>query len=147
MGKMEDKLIALAEQVAPAHGVEVDDVELMGQGKWKVVRVILEKPGGVTLGDCSAFSRDLSALLEVEDPIKGRYSLEVSSPGLDRPLKRLRHFEKYVDKKVRVVTRDGRAFVAVIKGVEDGSVVLEHDGQRVALGLDEIVKARLEIEI
>lgn len=147
MGKMEDKLIALAEQVAPAHGVEVDDVELMGQGKWKVVRVILEKPGGVTLGDCSAFSRDLSALLEVEDPIKGRYSLEVSSPGLDRPLKRLRHFEKYVDKKVRVVTRDGSAFVAVIKGVEDGSVVLEHDGQRVALGLDEIVKARLEIEI
>lgn len=153
MSATEKKITALAEEVGQNLGFEVDDVEVMGSGRRTVVRVTLDRDGGVSMDDCADFSRDLSALMDVEDPIKGRYTLEVSSPGLDRPLKKPSHWAKSMGKLVRVVLLDpepGQSDVITgrIDALKDDLVtILMEEGQRVELGMDDIKRARLEVEL
>lgn len=151
MGKVVDKITELAEEAALGRGVEVEDVELLGSGRRTVLRVTIDKEGGVTLDDCQAFSTELSALLDVEDPIEGAYSLEVTSPGLDRPLKKPGDFRKSLGKLARVVTKakvGGSGFiVGRIEAVGDDGVVLRKDGELVEIMYENIKHARLEIEI
>lgn len=99
-----DKIVHLAESVATNNGVRLYDLELVGAGKGKTLRVYIDKDdaAGVSLDDCSNVSRGLSLLLDVEDPIDGTYNLEVSSPGLERTLKKKWHFEISVGKEVCV---------------------------------------------
>ncbi|MEJ2698029.1 MAG: ribosome maturation factor RimP, partial [Candidatus Sulfobium sp.] len=115
------------------------------------VRVYIDKEEGVTLDDCERVSRALSAVLDVEDPIHSPYVLEVSSPGLDRPLRRLEDFEENVGKLARVVTGesiDGRTFfVGRITAVKNGDVRLALEGgKEIELPFEQVTKARLEIE-
>ncbi len=97
-----DKIIHLAESVASNNGVRLYDLELVGAGKGKTLRVYIDKddPAGVSLDDCSNVSRGLSLLLDVEDPIDGTYNLEVSSPGLERTLKKKWHYDISVGKEI-----------------------------------------------
>ncbi len=97
----------LVEPILEARGMTLVDVELGGLGGRKVLKVFIDKPGGVTIGDCQKVSGELSLLLDEVDPIPGSYDLEVSSPGLDRVLRKDRELRWAVGKKVRIVTLKG----------------------------------------
>jgi len=150
MDDIKQKLTQLAGQAADAHGVEIFDIELLGKGKL-LLRVLIDKEGGVTLDDCQHFSKSFSALLDVEDPLQGSYNLEVSSPGMDRPLKRLIDFEKNTGKLARIVTEDKidnrNFFTGRISGVDKNIVKLMINEYEIPIPFDKISKARLEIEL
>jgi ribosome maturation factor RimP len=150
MDDIKKKLTLLAEQAAGALGVEIFDIELLGKGKL-LLRVLIDKESGVTLADCEHFSKSFSALLDVEDPLQGSYSLEVSSPGMDRPLKRLIDFEKNTGKLARIVTEDKidnrNFFIGRISGVDKHIVKLMINEYEIPIPFDKISKARLEIEL
>jgi ribosome maturation factor RimP len=140
----------LAGRVADDQGVEVFDIELLGKGKL-LLRVAIDKEGGVTLDDCERFSKSLGALLDVEDVIHRTYTLQVSSPGLDRPLRNLQEFEKNKGKLARVVTvekiENQNFIVGRIAEVNNGVVTLLVDDRAIDIPYDKIAKARLEIEL
>jgi ribosome maturation factor RimP len=151
MGKVEDRVMELARQVAGGLGVSVEEVQLLGRGRRTLMRITIDKDGGVTLADCEAFSRDIGALLDVEDPLSGPYNLEVSSPGLDRPLRNLEDFRKNTGKLARVITRQKMEnqsfFVGRIAGVDEERVRLMVGDREVEIYLDNISRARLEVEM
>jgi ribosome maturation factor RimP len=151
----------IAEPVCHANGYELVDVEYSrAQAGW-VVRVYIDRPpdrigipqtSGISFADCERLSRELSAVLDVEDPVPHAYSLEVSSPGLDRPLRTAAHFQRFTGETARVVLAEpvaGRKnFKGVVKGVEPPGpdatqVVLEVDGTEFRLPIQSIASARL----
>jgi ribosome maturation factor RimP len=150
MSDIRQKVLELAAQVADEQGLEIFDIELLGKGKL-LLRVILDKEGGVTLDDCERFSRSFAVLLDVENPVQGSYNLEVSSPGMDRPLKNMKDFEKNMGKLVRIVTaekiRNQSFFIGRISGIEGSIVKLSVKGHEIPIPFDSISKARLEIEL
>ena len=150
MDNVKQQIESIAKRIAEEQGVEVFHVELLGKGKL-LLRVAIDKEGGVTLDDCERFSKSLGALLDVEDVIHRAYTLEVSSPGLDRPLRNLQEFEKNKGKLARVVTAekiDNRNFlVGRIAEVNDDLVTLLVDDHAIDIPYDKIAKARLEIEL
>ena len=152
MDDIKGRITGLAESVAREYGVEVFDVEVAGSSRRPLVRIFIDRTGGVTLDDCEKFSRAMSAVLDLEDPIPSSYTLEVSSPGMDRPLRRLRDFQANVGRKARMTLsapREGQTFfVGRIKAVQGDEITLLLDKElelRVSFG--DIAKARLEIEI
>lgn len=141
---------SLAQGVADAQQVDLVDIELLGKGSRTILRVTIDREEGVNLRDCEEYSRELEALLDVEDPIANRYTLEVSSPGIDRPLRKLDDFIKYRGKKSRVVI-DGKIenqsfFIGTIEDVRGGEIFLALDKKTVAIPFDRVIKAKLEIE-
>jgi ribosome maturation factor RimP len=150
---VEEKIRALAAQVAGECGYELAEVSLLGRGKRALLRVFIDKDGGITLNDCEVYSRRLAALLDVEDPVAGPYTLEVSSPGLDRPLKNPSDFRKSIGKLVRIVTKesiDNRSFfVGRLRGVNGDALRLSvsDSGEEIIIPFDVISRARLEIEL
>jgi ribosome maturation factor RimP len=154
MGRnIEQKIHELATQVADECGYELVDIGLFGGGSRTLLRVTLDKEGGINLSNCETFSRRLEALMDVEDPIGGSYTLEVSSPGLDRPLKSLDDFKKNVGKLARIITEEKvnnqNFFLGRIAGVNGTTIRLSvADGrEEIILPFDAIAKARLEIEL
>ncbi len=152
---VKQKVYKLASQVDEEEGLELVSADILGTGRRLLVRVVVDKEGGVTIGDCERMSRSLEALMDVEDPIKGPYVLEVSSPGLDRPLTQQRDFEKNIGKLVRIVTTekiDNQTFlIGRISDVGDGWIRLNIEskghGKDLFVPLDRVSKARLEIEM
>jgi len=145
------KIFELADSVAGQYGVQVVDIEVTGSSRKAIVRVFIDKKEGVTLDDCEKFSRALSAIIDVEDPIRGSYILEVSSPGLDRPLRGLKDFEKNIGKLARVITREPVGnqtfFVGRITGMKENCIVLlMNDATEINIPFEKVSKARLEIE-
>jgi len=137
----------LIEPVVAALGYELVGVEYLSQGKHSILRVYIDTPDGVTVDDCSKVSGQVGALLDVEDPIRGEYNLEVSSPGLDRPLFTIAHFEQFIGHECVIRMKmpiDGqRNFTGLIKSIIDGSVNLELDNRTVSLSIDMVDKANL----
>ena len=150
MNTLKDKVSALAHQIADEHEVEVFDIEIYGRGK-VVIRVTVDKEGGVTLDDCARFSRSLGALLDVEDPLPRSYTLEISSPGLDRPLRNVKDFKKNSGKLARIITiekiENQNFFVGRIHDVTDNSITLSVKNREIAIPLQNISKAKLEVEL
>ena len=153
-----ERVRELAGRVAATYGLEIFDVQFRREAGGMVVRVQIDRPGpaatadeSVGVDECASISRDLSAVLDVEDVVPTAYTLEVSSPGLDRPLKRLEDYERFAGSKVSVrlrLPRDGRRrFEGVLQGIEEGGVVLEVEGERLRFALAEIDRARLVPEI
>jgi ribosome maturation factor RimP len=146
---MSDKLTEVVASAIEPLGYELVGVEYVSQGRHSVLRVYLDQPGGITLDDCERASRQLSAVLDVNDPIKGHYTLEVSSPGLDRPLFTASQFAQFIGHQVRVRLRvpvDGhRKLKAVIRKVQDDEIVLAEveGGAEWQILLDNIEKANL----
>jgi len=137
----------VAEGAAAVHGCEVWNVELGrgGKGAW-ILRVFIDRQGGVTLDDCEAVSKDLSARLDVENPIEHRYILEVSSPGITRGLTEEAHYRKSAGMPVRVVMTEpvegSASWEGRVAGVEDGKVRLAlRGGREIALGLSGVKRA------
>ncbi len=138
-------------------GFELVDLELKRENKGSALRLFIDKPGGITLDDCVSVSREVGAVLEIEDPIKAAYRLEVSSPGLDRPLKKATDFERFSGQKAKIKTFElldpdqrghtRKTFVGVLLGMEGDLVRLElndKQGGIAAIPLVEIAKANLE---
>ncbi len=133
-------------------GLELVDVLYTTEHGRRILRIFIDKPGGVTIDDCSDLSRELGTVLDVEDPIPQSYTLEVSSPGLDRLLTKEKDFLRFAGKKVKLRTKEAiegrKNFKASIEGVEGGRVTLKDaDGRIWEIMLSNIEKARLEIEI
>lgn len=153
--KLEELAGKIREVIEPAigsMGAELDDMEL-GRMKGKILlRVYIEKQGGVSIADCERVSREIGTVLDVEDLVPGSYVLEVSSPGLDRPLRKPRDFIRFSGKKIRVVTNEPvdkqTFFVGNIENATDDDVmlVLQKD-RKVTISYNNISKARLEVEV
>ncbi len=156
---VETILETLAEPVCRAHGVELVQLRMMSRGGRAIVQVLIDREqgrlgpdgSGVTLEDCTSVSRDLSTALDVhEELVPGAYDLEVSSPGLDRPLTRLEHFDRFVGRKAKVElstpVAGRRRFTGTILGAAGGEVRLELDGTVQALPFEHIERARLVYE-
>ena len=144
---------AIAERIAASEGLELVEVEWLGSRSKGVLRIFIDKPGGVTHGDCEMMAKQASTILDIEDIIpEGDYQLEVSSPGLDRKLLKLDDYRRFQGKKANVrlqQPKDGRQrLTGVLGGVEDDWIVLEtKPGEQVRLRHDEVKGARLVIEI
>jgi len=144
----------VAERVAAGGGFELVDVEFKRQPRGSLVRLYLDKPGGIGLDELQAVSEEVSAILDVEDPISSGYTLEVSSPGLDRPLKTEADYRRYLGKLARLSSYeplDGRRhWTGRLKAFEDGvvEIVLEKEGGKLCrLPLARLSHGRLEVEI
>jgi ribosome maturation factor RimP len=167
-----EKLWAIAERVASSSGLEIWDLELLGSGKHRTLRVFIDRPGaapsanhpdGVTHEDCASFSREFGTIIDVEDAVSGgSYLLEVSSPGLDRKLTKAADFERFRGHRVKLMTREpvnnNRHFEGLLSSFENGKLSLDLSAARkkmrpkdgtasVEIELGNIEKANLVPEI
>jgi ribosome maturation factor RimP len=141
----------VARRIAEPAGMEVVLVELAREQTGRVLRVLIDKPGGVTVDDCALVADPLSRILNDDPPVKGEYSLEVSSPGIERPLVRRADYERFAGSQVAVKLReakDGRkTFRGTLDGVQGEDVlVTTEDGTRHALPLADVARAHLVVE-
>jgi ribosome maturation factor RimP len=146
-----DKIREIAERVAHSSGLELVDLELLGGGKGRVLRVFIDKPEGVTHEDCANFSREAGTIFDVEDAVPGsEYTLEVSSPGLDRKLSKPADFQRFTGNLMKVMTRDpvnnNRHFEGRLKAFQDGRLTLELTPRKKSKK-DEAVESGVEVQI
>src|SRR5580704_13506567 len=173
-----DRIREIAERVAASSGLEVVDIEVRGGGKARMLRVFLDKPAaasdmasgvicGVTHEDCANFSREFGTILDVEDAVSGSYTLEVSSPGLDRKLSRAADFERFTGSRMKVMTRNpvnnSRYFEGRLESFREGRLMLDlsvaskksrkkmrgavDEGQKIEIEFANVEKANLVPEI
>jgi ribosome maturation factor RimP len=152
---MHDALMRLLEPPIEALGYELVDIEFAREGQGGVLRIFIDRCAenssiSVTVDDCARVSHAVSQVLETQDPIKGHYTLEVSSPGFDRILRTRAHFERFVGERIFAELKlpiDGRRrFVGVLKSIADDEILMEVDGKDHSLPLERIQKARLRPE-
>ncbi len=148
MGPLEQRVMGLLEPTVSAMGYELLGVEYLAQGKHSRLRVYIDSPAGIGLEDCETVSHQVSGVLDVDDPIRGQYSLEVSSPGLDRPLFQPDHFARFVGQNVKLrlhQPRNGqRNFHGRIAAVEGKELYISmDDGTQLVLSIEDIEKANL----
>lgn len=140
----------LAEPVVLSRGLELVDVEFRRERQGWVLRIYIDRPGGVTLGDCVQVSEILSDLLDARDLIHHSYHLEVSSPGLDRPLRKPEDFERFAGDKAKITLREPlegrRNFTGLLRGLKGSKVLLEVEGRVWELPLEDIKKAHIKYE-
>lgn len=147
-----ERITALGEQAAAGTSIEIAEVQLKGAGKARLLRVYIDRPGGVTHGDCELISQKLGQLLDEEDAIPGdSYTLEVSSPGVERTLSKARDFERVVGQKIRLAVRepiDGQTrFEGKLAEVAAGALQLEiSPGRLLRIPLERVQKANLKFE-
>jgi ribosome maturation factor RimP len=140
----------LAAPLADSEGMEIVDIEFRPEGSraGRVLRLYLDKEGGPNVDDLSRVSRQLSEILDAQTTIEGAYTLEVSSPGINRPLKRPEHFDRFVGKRIRVRTREmingRRSFLGPLEAVSGDSIALIQDGTSVQIPFSIIEKSNYE---
>jgi len=143
-----EKIQTLLEPTVEALGFELWGLEHLVQGRRSVLRLYIDGENGVTVDDCAAVSRHVSSVLDVEDPISGEYTLEVSSPGVDRLLFRSEHYLAYVGEwielRMRVPFEGRRKFKGTLKGVEGEDVVVQIEDEEFLLPLDTIDRAQVK---
>ncbi|HYM06830.1 MAG TPA: ribosome maturation factor RimP [Terriglobales bacterium] len=146
-----DKVRDIAERVAASNGLEVVEVELRGGGKARMLRIVIDKPAGVTHEDCANVSREVGTILDVEDAISGSYTLEVSSPGLDRKLLRPADYERFKGSRIKLTTQQpvngNRHFEGRLESFEQGRLILDLNAARKKRRPDEGVAPKLEIDL
>jgi ribosome maturation factor RimP len=147
MSKGRAQLVALLEPTVEALGYELADLEASFSGGRGVLRLFIDRPEGIRVEDCEAVSRQVSGLLDVEDPIKGDYDLEVSSPGMDRKLVKPAHFDRFAGQPVKGRFRamiDGRRrFAGVLLGRDGDKARLQLDGTELTVRIEDIELIRL----
>ena len=145
---MIERLRTMLEPSVESLGYELLHIEQGNQGNQNVLRFYIDAPGGIRVDDCEAVSRQIGAILDAEDPLDMMYLLEVSSPGLDRPLTRPGHFRKCLGENVRIVMRTHvlgrRRFTGRVVETTDVNVVLEVEGESYELTYEDMETARLE---
>ena len=146
-----EKIEGLIDPILTEKDLELVDIEYKSEGKGKVVRVYIDKHGGVNIDDCSNVSRELSVILDVHDVIDGSYNLEVSSPGLTRQLKKPGDFTKNIGKKLKLklISPLNKQYVlrnAVLNRFHDGTLYVYCEGSEYDIALDNVAKANLELD-
>ena len=148
----EQILVTLQELVEPLltdMGLELVEIQYRREGHGWVLRFFLDKEGGISIDDCAAASREIATCLEVEDSIDHAYHLEVSSPGLERPLRKKEDYLRFVGRRARIKLRqpleNQRVLIGTLRGLEDDKVVLALEEDTVCLELTNISKARLTL--
>jgi len=148
----------IASRVAASYGLEIFDVQFRREAPGMVLRISLDRPGSrgtaedsVSVDECAKVSRDLSAIFDVDDVVPGQYTLEVSSPGLDRPLTRAEDYRRFAGRRAKLVMRekiDGQGyFKGPLVGLEDGHVIIEGEDRRThRVPLEVITRANLEVD-
>ena len=153
MARAAENLTSLIEPVVAGLGYELLGIEYISQGRHSVLRIYIDSEQGILLADCERVSRQVSGVLDVEEPLKGQYTLEVSSPGTDRPLFKIEHYARYIGHRMYVRLRrpqDGqRNFRGVLEVLDDESILLRdaENGQVYKLAFADIDKANLEPEL
>ena len=145
------KIEAIAERVAQPEGIEIVEIELKGGGKNRFLRISIDRPEGVTHGDCELISQQVGTILDVEDVVPGSYTLEVSSPGVERKLLKYKYFERFTGKKIKAVLREplenSRSWEGTLASCADGLITLEvSEGKTVQFPFDQVEKANLKFE-
>ena len=143
-----EKIMALAAEVAAEDGLEVYDVRVETEGPRVVIRVFLDKPGCILLGDIASFSRRFSARLDVEDPVDGPFILEASSPGINRPLTRPAHYAAAMGMRVRVTLTEPlegvRHVAGILETADAGTIVVQREAGSISIPARIVRKANLE---
>lgn len=149
--KLEDVrsvIMNLSEQLALQESLELVDVEIAGTPRRYIVRIYIDREGGVSISDCVSFSRSMGALLDVEDPVPGSFSLEVSSPGIERVLRKPEHFSKYLGEDVKIKFREltggRRGLSGKLVSVKEEYLEMECKGERIRVPFPDIKKANLK---
>ncbi|GGW89446.1 ribosome maturation factor RimP [Alteromonas halophila] len=147
MARLEEKLTEMLEPGVEALGFELVGIEYVRAGKHSILRVFIDHENGISVDDCADVSHQVSAILDVEDPISTEYNLEVSSPGMDRPLFKEAHFQKAVGEEVQIrlaMPMDNRRnYKGTLLACDDGVVSVEVDGQQFQLAVANIEKANV----
>ncbi len=147
MASKQEQLHALIAPVAASLGCELWGLEYLTQGRYTTVRIYIDREEGVSLEDCEKVSRQVSSVMDVEDPIDSEYTLEVSSPGMDRPLYTLEQYARYIGEQINIrlrLARDGRRkFKGTILAVEGDEVRIAVDDKEYLLSVDAIDKANI----
>ena len=147
MARANAQITAIIEPAVTALGFEMVGVEHIAQGRHSLLRVYIDHPEGIDVEDCADVSHQVSAVLDVEDPIKGEYTLEVSSPGLERPLFTNEQFARFTghvaEVRLRVAQEGRRRFTGRMLAVENEQLCIEVDGVEYTLSLDNVDKANL----
>ncbi len=137
----------LFEPVVSGMGYDLIEIEHFPNPKHGVLRLYIDKEGGVNVEDCSSVSRQISALIDVEEPVRGQFNLEVSSPGLDRPLRRLQDFQRFIGSIVKLKTvmplEGQRNFKGRLLEASEETLVIETDTEEISLPMGAIEKARI----
>jgi ribosome maturation factor RimP len=136
-------VLELAERAASTHGVEVLELQLRGQGRGRVLSVILDADGPVEADVVECVSKDLSRALDQADPLQGSYTLEVTTPGLERPLQSARDFRRQRGHEVRIVAGVASAVQGVVVDADDQAVTLDVDGSQVQVPLSDVVRGKV----
>ena len=140
-------LARMIEPAVKALGFELWGIEFFAQSKRKLLRIYIDGPNGINVDDCAAVSHQVSGILEVEDPIAGEYVLEVSSPGMDRPLFKLDQYERYIGEELKLrlkIPYEGRRnFSGVLTAVENDEIVLHEGDTEYLLPFETIDKAHI----
>lgn len=146
---IQDELVQLLSPTINDMGYELWGCEYLSQGKHSLLRIYIDKPEGILIEDCQDVSKQVSALLDVEDPIAGNYSLEISSPGIPRPLFYSWQYQRYIGQEVQVKTfkpiKNKRKFTGIIVTATESTVVLNINEEEQELLFSNIVKANLTL--
>lgn len=148
---VDSQIWTIAQEVVSGLGFELVDIELTGSRSQQVIRVYIEKPGGILLSDCVAVSRELGELFDDENVIENSYRLEVSSPGIERPLRKVQDFERYVGHRVRIRLKSKqegkRRIVGKIVEVDHNMIrIISTNGQKASFSLADIAKTNLDVD-
>ena len=147
-----EKIREIAERVAAREGMEIVDVQFLGGGSSRLVRIFIDKPAGISHADCEFISQNVGTIMDVEDAIPGgSYTLEVSSPGVERKLSKPQEFERFSGKNIKVVLRQAvegqRHWAGLLRGIAGGIITLEPvPGKSLRFPLDQVEKANLKFE-
>ena len=151
MHRQHSELIELFEPVITALGYEMLGIEYFKQKDGSLLRLYIDSDAGITLDDCTRVNHQVIGVLDVHDPIKERYHLEISSPGLDRPLFTLKQFQRFLGQQVKIKLREKiderRKFTGVIKAIEETAVLVSEEGIDYLIPADVIDSAHLVPEI
>jgi ribosome maturation factor RimP len=145
--RLKSALFALVSPVVEDHDLELVDVELHGSPNNQTVKILVHRDSGVKLNDCEAISRELGDLFDIEDPVTGRYRLEVTSPGLDRPLTTDRDFQRASSKRLKVMLASGGTRFGRLNGWDVENITLETDAGAEKIPRGHIARATVEVEL
>ena len=151
MGKVAETLRDSLASIVEGLNYEFVGCEIQGQGRHAVLRIYIDSENGITIDDCSKVSYQVSAMLDVEDPVRGQHALEISSPGIDRPLFELSHFEKFIGNRVKVRVcapiHNRKKFDGVLLRVEGDEIHLLVDAEEIVLPFSDIERANVIADI
>ena len=148
-GGIDEKVREIATRICEESGLELFDIEFRSDERSGLLRILIDSENGVSIGDCTKVSREISTQLDVSDLIRSRYRLEVGSPGLDRPLRNLEDAARAVGKRVKVKAQpidNQKKFIGILQAVEDQSLVIEDQGKRFMVPWSKVRKAKIVYE-